>query len=91
MKGVQCYELFGGIALKNHAFSFFHFIFNDKASSYNFSVNTYNNNCVIIPLISFIFVLLKKHNSIFPIPNTNIPTFTVTLLFNVNIHFFKFE
>ena len=25
MKGVQCYELFGGIALKNHAFSF-HFI-----------------------------------------------------------------
>ena len=26
MKGVQCYELFGGIALKNHTFSFF-FIF----------------------------------------------------------------
>ena len=25
MKGVQCYELFGGIALKNHTFSFFHF------------------------------------------------------------------
>ena len=25
MKGVQCYELFGGIALKNHAFSFFIF------------------------------------------------------------------
>ena len=24
MKGVQCYELFGGIALKNHAFFFFH-------------------------------------------------------------------
>ena len=23
MKGVQCYELFGGIALKKHAFSFF--------------------------------------------------------------------
>ena len=22
MKNVQCYELFGGIALKNHAFSF---------------------------------------------------------------------
>ena len=22
-KGVQCYELFGGIALKNHTFSFF--------------------------------------------------------------------
>ena len=25
MKDVQCYELFGGIALKNHAFSFFIF------------------------------------------------------------------
>ena len=25
MKGVQCYEIFGGIALKNHAFSFFSF------------------------------------------------------------------
>ena len=24
MKDVQCYELFGGIAPKNHAFSFFH-------------------------------------------------------------------
>ena len=23
VKGVQCYELFGGIALKNHTFSFF--------------------------------------------------------------------
>ena len=27
MKGVQCYELFGGIALKNHAFSFFFFLY----------------------------------------------------------------
>ena len=26
MKGVQCYELFGGIALKIHTFSFFFFI-----------------------------------------------------------------
>ena len=26
MKGVQCYELFGGIALKNHTFSFHFFI-----------------------------------------------------------------
>ena len=32
MKGVQCYELFGGIALKIHAFSFF--IFN-WSSGYN--------------------------------------------------------
>ena len=27
MKGVQCYELFGGIALKIHTFSFSFFIF----------------------------------------------------------------
>ena len=27
MKGVQCYELFGGIALKIHTFSFFFFSF----------------------------------------------------------------
>ena len=26
MKGVQCYELFGGIALKIHTFSFFSFL-----------------------------------------------------------------
>ena len=26
MKDVQCYELFGGIALKNHAFSFYYII-----------------------------------------------------------------
>ena len=30
MKGVQCYELFGGIALKNHAFSI-------SISTYGFS------------------------------------------------------
>ena len=31
VKGVQCYELFGGIALKNHTFSFFF-------------IETHNNN-----------------------------------------------
>ena len=30
MKGVQCYELFGGIALKNHAFSFFFSLHNHQ-------------------------------------------------------------
>ena len=30
MKGVQCYELFGGIALKNHTFSFFIFIMRES-------------------------------------------------------------
>ena len=41
MKGVQCYELFGGIALKSHAFSFSFilsyvkplFVINDSHSS----------------------------------------------------------
>ena len=31
MKDVQCYELFGGIALKNHAFSFF---FHNRKTSF---------------------------------------------------------
>ena len=30
MKGVQCYELFGGIALKIHTFSFFFIFMYDK-------------------------------------------------------------
>ena len=33
MKNVQCYELFGGIALKNHAFSFFN-LYNTFQSAY---------------------------------------------------------
>ena len=33
MKGVQCYELFGGIALKIHTFSFFSFPFSFANSS----------------------------------------------------------
>ena len=34
MKDVQCYELFGGIALKNHAFlNFLNFIFNAKSKA----------------------------------------------------------
>ena len=36
MKGVQCYELFGGIALKNHTFSF-HFIFISVLALLDFS------------------------------------------------------
>ena len=44
MKGVQCYELFGGIALKNHAFSF----------SY---ITSLTNNCHVISLkiLDFLF------------------------------------
>ena len=33
MKDVQCYELFGGIALKNHTFSFFSFSNAEEKSS----------------------------------------------------------
>ena len=40
MKDVQCYELFGGIALKNHAFSF-HFIF-----IYEINEMTYTENSI---------------------------------------------
>ena len=37
MKGVQCYELFGGIAHKNHAFSFsFYLIKCKKCDSVNY-------------------------------------------------------
>ena len=32
MKDVQCYELFGGIALKNDEFSFFHFHLNESSA-----------------------------------------------------------
>ena len=34
MKDVQCYELFGGIALKNHSFSIF-FLFSNDLFEYN--------------------------------------------------------
>ena len=33
MKDVQCYELFGGITLKNHAFSYFFPVFVDMVMS----------------------------------------------------------
>ena len=43
MKGVQCYELFGGIALKIHTFSFSIYIcgdFNIDLLSYDVNNNT---------------------------------------------------
>ena len=46
MKDVQCYEVFGGIALKNHAFSFFfHFHF-----SLQMTVNDVPRNEVLLLL-----------------------------------------
>ena len=44
VKGVQCYELFGGIALKNHTFSFFHF----HCEYYLASNNLYRYNYVML-------------------------------------------
>ena len=38
MKGVQCYELFGGIALKIHTFSFFIFHFQMTINPHKCSV-----------------------------------------------------
>ena len=41
MKGVQCYELFGGIALKNHTFSF---SFSNIYLCGDFNINLLNND-----------------------------------------------
>ena len=41
MRGVQCNELFGGIAPKNHAFSFFHLGF---ASDSHLTINAHVSN-----------------------------------------------
>ena len=40
MKGVQCYELFGGIALKNHAFFIFYYISGRGGRGYGFRTTT---------------------------------------------------
>ena len=40
VKGVQCYELFGGIALKNHAFSFHFFVATAESIYHPSRVNT---------------------------------------------------
>ena len=48
MKGVQCYELFGGIALKIHTFSFFIFIVEKCELSFGNSVLVGDNNCITL-------------------------------------------
>ena len=52
MKGVQCYELFGGIALKNHAFSFFFQecnVNNNVLTTYRCNINTnISNNASVV-------------------------------------------
>ena len=54
MKGVQCYELFGGIALKIHTFSFsfsFHFFICIMHSAFNVLVFP---NSMFTPLLFFV-------------------------------------
>ena len=48
MKGVQSYELFGGIAHKNHAFSFFHFHYVGKHQTLNYMDKILNRYSVTL-------------------------------------------
>ena len=43
MKGVQCYELFGGIALKIHTFSF-SLLYVKQNDNYNTSIDSVNRS-----------------------------------------------
>ena len=45
MKDVECYELFGGIALKNHAFSFHFQVEIERQSTYLGNVVTAGGGC----------------------------------------------
>ena len=70
MKDVQCYELFGGIALKNHAFSFF--IFKEKLNQQDWNnCNKNKNNCNDLheSCDSFLGVLHGLCDECFPIRN----------------------
>ena len=50
MKDIQCYELFGGIALKNHAFSFVHF-FQRRAGMVSLDLN-FENFAQVLPTLN---------------------------------------
>ena len=55
MKGVQCYELFGGIALKNHAFFTVNFYvradqsvaFRSRSLSHMAVIDLFNGTCTL--------------------------------------------
>ena len=49
MKVVQCYELFGGIALKNHTFSF------------SFSFREMFNVVFIVKILKYFLLLIAGH------------------------------
>ena len=57
MKGVHCYEVFGGIALKNHAFKICSIHFKPtKCRANNFSIE------FILTLITVVWCLENKYN-----------------------------
>ena len=61
MKGVQCYELFGGIALKNHAFSFFSFL---SVNEFDFLID------LILRVLCFLWEnMMSGGHSIHYLPN----------------------
>ena len=55
MKGVQCYELFGGIALKIHTFSFFFHVLIESLSCFVFVFCCLYNIVLSFMLCSMLF------------------------------------
>ena len=63
MKGVQCYELFGGIALKIHSFSF-HFFICIMHSAFNLFVfpnSMFTSLSLFFLFFIFFYFLLKGY------------------------------
>ena len=66
MKGVQCYELFGGIALKIHTFSFFIFSVKDKILQPSvYCTSTILNELSRDVVWTFCFVVFETENGLF--------------------------
>ena len=59
MKGVQCYELFGGKALKIHTFSL-HFFISIMHSAFNLFVFP---NSMFTPLLLFLYIYERAMSS----------------------------
>ena len=68
MKGVQCYELFGGIALKNHTFSLI------SANAFYFHALSLFIDTLFVYFIFFICIILSAFN-LFVYPNSMFTSF----------------